>query len=143
MTDRAESPYEQVLVVRCQTGDDAAFEELIARYSPRLRYFLGKMLSDRQAADDALQDVWLDVVRGIGRLIDVAAFPAWVYRIARDRVWRIVRKRRPNQVPLVETDIVDDTEIGFSTDDAARITPAWRRSRRNIARCSCSSFWKT
>lgn len=121
MSDRAEKLYEQVLVVRCQTGDEAAFEELIARYSPRLRYFLGKMLIDVSAADDALQDVWLDVVRNIVRLRETAAFTAWVYRIARDRAWRVVRGRRSDQVPLVENDIVDYVDIDFSVDDAKLI----------------------
>jgi len=43
MTDRADRVYEQVLALRCQAGDGAAFEELVARYGPRLRYYVRKM----------------------------------------------------------------------------------------------------
>jgi len=78
MNDRADQLFERVLVLRCQTGDEAAFAELVARYSPRLRYYLRKMLDDSTVAEDALQDVWLDVFRGIARLADPAALPAWL-----------------------------------------------------------------
>src|SRR6516165_8499057 len=94
MTNIAEQLYERLLVLRCQAGDEAAFEELVARYSPRLRYYLRKMLGEVHAAEDALQDVWFDVFRRIPRVADPAAFPAWIYRIARDRAFRELRKRK-------------------------------------------------
>src|SRR6516165_12399485 len=95
MTDAADRLYERVLVLRCQARDEAAFEEVVARYTPRLRYFLRKMLGRPEATEDALQEVWLDAFRGITRLNEPGAFPAWVYRIARDRAFRELRRRRP------------------------------------------------
>src|SRR5436305_674956 len=89
MTDAADRLYERLLVLRCQAGDDAAFAELVGRYGPRLAYYLRKMLGPD--ADDALQEVWLDVVRGVGRLADPGAFPAWLYPVARARVLRVRR----------------------------------------------------
>jgi RNA polymerase sigma-70 factor (ECF subfamily) len=121
MSDQADQLYERVLVLRCQTGDEAAFAELVARYSPRLRYYLRKMLDDSPAAEDALQDVWFDVFRGIARLADPAALPAWLFRIARDRSWRVLRKRRPTHRPLAEDDLIDDGDSVFSLEEAARI----------------------
>ena len=73
------------------------------------------------ACEDALQEVWFDVFRGLPRLADPGALPAWLYRIARDRVWRTLRKHRPIERPLVEDDLVDDGEAGFSHEDAGRI----------------------
>jgi RNA polymerase sigma-70 factor (ECF subfamily) len=121
MIDRAEQLYERVLVLRCQTGDDAAFAELVGHYSPRLRYYLRKMLDDPQTAEDALQEVWLDVFRSVARLADPAALPAWLYRIARDRAWRVLRKRRPKTSSLDEEMLTDAKDDGFSAEDAARI----------------------
>jgi RNA polymerase sigma-70 factor (ECF subfamily) len=121
MTDRADQLYECVLVLRCQTGDEAAFAELVARYSPRLRYFLRKMLDDVPAAEDALQDVWLDVYRGVGRLADPAALPAWLYRIARDRAWRMLRGKQRNSRPLMESDWIDVNDTTFPIEEAARV----------------------
>ncbi len=122
MTDAIERLYEQALVLRCQAGEQAAFEELVLRFTPRLAYFLRRMLRlDR--ADDALQEVWADVFRGIERLGSPAAFSTWLYRIARDRAYRELRaSSRANYVYLEEdpVEVVDD-EPEFSADDARRI----------------------
>ena len=55
MTDKAEQIYERLLVVRAQAGDEAAFSELVERFSPRLRYFLRKMLGTECHRGHSLQ----------------------------------------------------------------------------------------
>src|SRR3954447_4988127 len=107
MIDAADRLYERVLILRCQARDEAAFEEIVARYTPRLRYYLRRMLGGVQSAEDALQEVWLDAFRGITRLIEPDAFPAWIYRLARDRAFREVRRRRPC-LPLESFDAIDE-----------------------------------
>src|SRR5438105_1927397 len=126
MTDPTDRLYERLLVVRCQTGDEAAFAELVERYQPRLRYYLRKMLREAHAAEDALQDVWLDVFRAVPRLADAGAFRAWLYRIARDRALRQLRKRRPPCQPLHEGDLwhAGTEEADFSAEDAEHIHTA-------------------
>ena len=57
MTDPERRLYEQILVVRCRTGDQAAFAELVERYGPRLRYYLRKSFGRMDGAEDAYQDV--------------------------------------------------------------------------------------
>jgi len=127
MNDPAELIYERVLVVRAQAGDDAAFAELVERYSPRLRYFLRKVLASADGAEDALQDVWLDVFRHLQRLADPQALKAWLYRIARDRAFGRLRKAKRWEQPLDEANVVDPAaadENDFSTEDAAQIHTA-------------------
>src|SRR5438874_10178918 len=120
MTDTTDRLYETVLVLRCQAGDEAAFAELVERYQPRLRYYLRKMLRDLQGAEDALQDVWLDVFRAVPRLADAGAFRAWLYRIARDRALRELRKRRLPYQSLEAVEPVDERadEAPFTAEDA-------------------------
>lgn len=121
MTDAADRLYERVLVLRCQARDEAAFEEIVARYTPRLRYYLRKMLGGVQTVEDALQDVWLDAFRGITKLLEPGAFPAWIYRLARDRAYRELR--RPH-LPLDGFhSIMDEADDagGFSAEDAEQI----------------------
>jgi RNA polymerase sigma-70 factor (ECF subfamily) len=126
MIDSADRIYERVLVLRCQAGDEAAFAELVARFQPRLRYYLHKMLRDVQGAEDALQDVWLAVFRAVSRLADLSAFRAWLYRIARDRALRELRKHRPSYRPLREVDPVDgrSAETPFTAADVERVHAA-------------------
>src|SRR5438067_7021192 len=100
MTDLADRLYERLLVLRCQTGDGAAFAELVERYDRRLRYYLRKMLREPDRLDDLAQEIWFDVFRGVPNLTEPAAFRAWFYRLARDRVYREYRKRRLPLEPL-------------------------------------------
>jgi RNA polymerase sigma-70 factor (ECF subfamily) len=128
MTDIAERVYRSVLVVRCQAGDQAAFEELVELYQPRLRYFLAGMVGDDHAADDLLQDVWFEVYRGVARLADPGAFPTWLYRIARHRALAQLRKKRQPLSSLQGIDLAEEgDEDDFSAEDAERVHAALGR----------------
>ncbi len=122
MTDAAERLREQLLVLRCQAGDENAFEELVARYHPRLRYYLRRILPRADHADDVLQEVWLAVFRALPRLADPAALAAWLYRIARDKASVQWRERPPERLldlsDLVEEPSQDDE---FRPEDAQEI----------------------
>jgi RNA polymerase sigma-70 factor (ECF subfamily) len=124
MTNSADRLHERVLVLRCQAGDEAAFEELVGNYSQRLRYYLRKMVSDADRAEDLLQDVWLDVLRGLARLADPGAFPAWLYRIARDRAYRELRKRRATVHFVEEMEVAAETGDELRWEDAEAIHAA-------------------
>lgn len=117
---------EQVLVLRAQAGDAAAWGDLIQHRGPPLRYFLRKMLGDPLLAEDVLQDVWFDVIRGLPRLRQAAAFPAWVYRIARDRVHRTLRRRRGPDTSLGEANFpaAPEPEGEFKPEEAGHVHAA-------------------
>jgi RNA polymerase sigma-70 factor (ECF subfamily) len=126
MTDTTDRLYETILVLRCQAGDEAAFAELVELYQPRLRYYLRKMLREANSAEDALQEVWLDVFRAVSRLAAAGAFRAWLYRIARDRALRELRKRRTPLQPLegIEQVAGRPEETEFTAEDVERIHTA-------------------
>jgi RNA polymerase sigma-70 factor (ECF subfamily) len=76
--------------------------------------------------EDLLQDVWLNVFRGLPKLADPQAFRAWAYRIARDRAFGMLRKGKHAELPLGEIDVPDESadEGEFSPEDAERIHAA-------------------
>jgi len=123
MTDRVDQLYERLLILRCQAGDPAGFAELVGLHNARLWYYVRKLWGDVHGAEDLLQDVWFDVFRGLPRLSEPEAFRAWLYRIARLRVFRWLRKRRPGWVPLAEADWVQEepADDEFCPEDVARI----------------------
>lgn len=86
-----------VLVVRCQLGERTAWEELVQRWHQPLWRFMFGMLGNRQAAEDALQIVWLRVVQSLVRLREPARYEAWMYRVARNVIADRLRSqyRRP------------------------------------------------
>lgn len=103
------------LVVRCQLGERPAFEELIARWQQPLWRYARQLAGDDAAADDAIQDVWLRVLRGIARLRDGAKLRAWLFGIAH----RVLmdRLRQQYRLPLVSDNDVDLAEQ--PSDDSA------------------------
>jgi RNA polymerase sigma-70 factor (ECF subfamily) len=126
MTDDLDRLYERVLLLRCQTGDGAAFAELVARYQARLGGYLRRLLGEMAAAD-ALQDVWLAVWRGLPGLRDPAAFPAWAFRVARDRAFRELRRRGVPTVPADESIPAAAADDAFTPEDAAGVRAALDR----------------
>lgn len=126
MGETAEQLYERILICRCQGGDEAALRELVGKYSPGLRFYLRKLTRNDHAADDLLQETLWDAYRKLSNLQDPAAFPAWVYRIARDKAYRQLR-RRPRETletdgRLPETAAPDEAE--FTAEDVELVRRA-------------------
>jgi RNA polymerase sigma-70 factor (ECF subfamily) len=95
MAATPESLYEQMLVIRSQMGDEAAFEELLERHGPRLRLFTERMMqSSPELVADVTQEIWVAIYRGLPKLLDVSRFGPWAFRIARDRIYREYRRRK-------------------------------------------------
>lgn len=86
MIDRntIESISDELLVLRYRLGADEALSALFRRHNAPVKYYL-RRITDRAAADDLAQSVWLEVVKSIGRLRNPVSFRAWLFRIARNK----------------------------------------------------------
>lgn len=85
---------DELLVLRCQEGDTAAFELLVGRWQGRLWRHAWRLTGDDTAAWDTLQEAWIGISRGLARLTDPVAFPAWAYRIVSNKCRDFVRHER-------------------------------------------------
>lgn len=122
---------EQVLVLRYQAGDATALEELVERYHGPLLYFVRRMVGDSRSAEDVLQDTWVAVVRDLRKLRNPGAFSAWLYRIARNKVYERLRKTTrvlPLSEEVEKAGAPEETE-NFSADDADRVHECLERLR--------------
>ena len=121
--------YQSVLVLRCQTGDQVAFEELVSLYQPQLRCFLQKMVRDRDTVDDLLQEIWFEVFRGLSHLVDPRAFRAWLYQVARHRVFHALQKRRlvPCALEGIDLPAADTRENDIGDETQERVHAALDR----------------
>jgi len=101
----------ELLVLRVQSGDRRAMDELVQLWMPVLYGRCLRQLHQPTDAQDAAQKVWVKVVRGIGRLKDPACFAAWLLRIGHvtcvDHIRKQVR-RRQMQERLSESESVNE-----------------------------------
>jgi RNA polymerase sigma-70 factor, ECF subfamily len=75
------------LVVRAQTGDQGAMDQLVRALRPRVfRYVLARVL-DQATADDVTQEVAMTLVSALPRYVDQGRpVSAWVFGIAANKV---------------------------------------------------------
>ncbi len=72
---------DEYLVVSAKGGDRDAFAVLVRRWQRKLIAHAWRLTGDREAAQDAVQTGWSEIVRGLTSLQDERAFPAWAYRV--------------------------------------------------------------
>ncbi|MGD9873194.1 MAG: sigma-70 family RNA polymerase sigma factor [Kiritimatiellia bacterium] len=97
------------LVARAQTGDAAAFEALIGRWHEKIYSLVYGMTSNREDAQDILQEVFIKAYRSIGRFRGTASFYTWIYRIAVNHTINY-RKKRTRQAALSLNEMDDSIE---------------------------------
>lgn len=82
------------LVARMKAGDEAAFTEIVHRYTGKV-YGIGlSMLRNEQDARDIVQDTFLNVHRRIDSFRGEAPFSSWLGRIATNNALMKLRTRR-------------------------------------------------
>lgn len=85
------------LVQDAIAGDRAAFGELYRRYAGMV-YAIALASLDRPAAEDLVQDVFLQALRQLPALRTPAAFGGWLKAIARNAVKDVYRHAEPPAV---------------------------------------------
>ncbi len=93
------------LVRRAQQFDEAALESLYRTYYPKIYNYAFLQMGDVQAAEDLAADVMLKMIESLnGYRLKGLPFGAWVFRIARNRLIDLHRRRqRRGEVNLSET----------------------------------------
>lgn len=110
----AEAPF----VERLKAKDPAAFAELVERHGPRVLALARRYLHDEHRAADAVQDVWVAVVRWIGGFRGTSQLSTWLHRMTFNAAMMILRKR--SRRPEVEYDgeaHADASQASSAVDD--------------------------
>jgi RNA polymerase sigma-70 factor, ECF subfamily len=85
-------------VVAAQAGDVRAFEVLYRRHSARIHALCLRMTASRAAAEDCVQETFVQAWQNLDRFEGRSAFGTWLHRIAVNRVlgWQRAESRRPS-----------------------------------------------
>ncbi|MGQ0765269.1 MAG: sigma-70 family RNA polymerase sigma factor [Gemmatimonadota bacterium] len=84
-------------------GEERAFQELVERYQARLLNFIYRTISDRERAEDLVQEVFIRVYRHIRRFDRSKKFSTWIYTIASNLAKNELRNRSRNPLVLFQT----------------------------------------
>lgn len=115
------------LVAALRRGDEAAFLALVRRYHrPMVRVARAYLPSDA-AAEDAAQEAWLGVLRGIDRFEGRASVKGWIFRIA---VY-CAKTRRARDGMLVPLSSLEDEGDDGPSVDPDRFQPEGARYANN------------
>ncbi len=84
---------------RLRRGDERAFAELVDRWSPAMLRVARAYVSNPHSAEDAVQDAWLGVVRGLAAFEGRSTLRTWVFTILVNRA-RTRGSREARSVPM-------------------------------------------
>jgi RNA polymerase sigma factor (sigma-70 family) len=74
---------------------DRWISEALERDEPRLRSFIRRRVADAAEAEDILQDVFYELIESYRTMKPVEQVSAWLFRVARNRITDLFRKKRP------------------------------------------------
>lgn len=89
-----DAPRDEELVFAAKAGSKEAFERLQNRYWPYLYRRVVLITRNREDAEDALQDAFLNAYMALGKFEGRAKFSSWLTQIATNSALMILRKRR-------------------------------------------------
>jgi RNA polymerase sigma-70 factor, ECF subfamily len=98
------------LLSRLRQGDEVAFVQLVDRYQTRLLRLAHSMVPTAAVAEEAVQDTWMAVVRGLDRFEGRSSLKTWLFRILANRARSAgVREHRSGGAsgPAVDPDRFD------------------------------------
>jgi RNA polymerase sigma-70 factor, ECF subfamily len=124
------SPADLALVERLRAGDETAFMMLVEQHQAAMLRIARMYVSTRAAAEEAVQEAWLGILKGLDRFEGRSSLRTWMYRIVAN-----VAKTRGQR---------DGRSIPFSAlegaDEGSGIDPEWFQAAKERAPGGWRSF---
>lgn len=128
---------EKKLIELCKNGDRNAFNELVLKYQNKVVNIAYGMLSVREDAEDAAQEVFIKVYKNISSFNENSALSTWIYRITVNTCNDILRKRMNKKTVSIYSDddenpdmVIPDTS--HTPEEAAENSEIQRQIRNAI-----------
>jgi RNA polymerase sigma-70 factor (ECF subfamily) len=111
---------DEELIARAVRGDERAFTQLVRRYEQLVFGVAMKVCRDREKAEEAVQDTFINVFRKLKQFRGGSKFSTWLYTIVVNSCRMNFRKRKidAEMVSLDEPPTTDDAEQRI-------VIPAW------------------
>ena len=88
------------LISRARKGNVEAYNLLVSRWEKRVFNYLYRLVGNREDALDLSQDVFLKAYQALAKLEDPCKFSGWLFRIAHNEAYSLLRKNRLDDVAI-------------------------------------------
>jgi RNA polymerase sigma-70 factor (ECF subfamily) len=102
---------QDTLIQRLKQDEPGAFKELVELYQDRVLNTCYRFLFNREDAEDAAQEVFIDVYNSIASFKQQASISTWLYRVAVNRCIDLIRKKkRKKRFAIIKSLLVYEEE---------------------------------
>jgi RNA polymerase sigma factor (sigma-70 family) len=98
---------EAIGITEMADAQDRRISETFVREQARLRNFIRRRVPDRADAEDILQDVFYELVEAYRLMKPIEQVGAWLFRVARNRITDLFRKKKPEALPDQRVEAAD------------------------------------
>jgi len=99
---------DRVLVQKCLSGDQTAFEQLVKRHSPRLFHIIHRFFNDKFLVEDIAQEVFIKAYTSLETYGQKSPFENWLSKIAIHVCHRQLQIQRNNSKNLHSDFLTED-----------------------------------
>jgi RNA polymerase sigma factor (sigma-70 family) len=92
---------------------DQRISDVVKREQARLRNFIRRRVPDPLDAEDVLQDVFYRLVEANQLLMPIEHVTGWLFRVARNRITDLFRKKQPQNFSDLAVENEDDEILSF------------------------------
>src|SRR5437868_14987728 len=96
---------------RMALEQDERISEVVTREQSRLRNFIRRRVPDPLDVEDILQDVFSELVEANRLLMPIEHVTGWLFRVARNRIIDLFRKKKPENFSDVAVHEDDEGEL--------------------------------
>jgi len=85
------------LIVRARTGDTQAWGDLYREFAPAIFRFCRRAMPTKEDAEDATMEIFMKLHDKIEQYDQTRSFTAWLYKVAANHCWDMLRRRKLRQ----------------------------------------------
>jgi RNA polymerase sigma-70 factor, ECF subfamily len=115
------------LIAKARRGHVDAYNVLVSRWEKRVFNYLLRLVGNREDALDLSQDVFLKAYQNLRKLDEPAKFSGWLFRIAHNEAYSLLRKNRPEGELAVEPKSGESTGRMFPVELTLAVESALSR----------------
>ena len=85
------------LILRARTGDADAWGDVYREFAPAIFRFCRRAMPTHEDAEDATMEIFMKLRDKLGQFDPSRSFTAWLYKVAANHCWDMLRRRKGRQ----------------------------------------------